>query len=453
MPYTPHTKDEIKQMLEAIGASRIEDLWSAIPEGVRLGRPLDLPSGLAESELVDEVGRLAAMNRSAKDLKCLLGGGTYHHYVPPAVLEVISRSEFYTAYTPYQPEVSQGTLQAIFEFQTMVSELFGMEVANASMYDGASATAEAALMAERIRPKNKTGAILVARSVNPLYRSAIKTYCGRLDREIVEIGFDRESGALDLDELGKKADGALAAIVQSPNYFGAVEDLELVGGLCKERDVVFISAVTESLSMGLLEPPGVFGADIVAGEGQSLGVPMGFGGPHLGLFACREKNARKAPGRLVGETVDADGRRGYALTLATREQHIRRAKATSNICTNQGLMALSAAVYMSLIGPEGIREIAATNRARCEYLKDALAGRGVGETVFTAPTFNEFVIDVGREPGPVIEAMLEAGFMAGIPLGGDYPELKDSMLVTVTETLNQDDLDAYAEALAAAASG
>jgi glycine dehydrogenase subunit 1 len=439
-------------MLKRIGAERIEDLWKAVPERIRFRRPLDLSPALGEAELVRALKGLAAENLDAGRLRCFLGGGTYHHYIPAAVDQLASRSEFFTAYTPYQPEISQGTLQAVFEFQTMVCELLGMDSANASMYDGAEAAAEAVLMAERLSPKNKSGAVVMARSLNPLYRATVATYLKHSGRPLVELNHDA-SGALDPAELKKQAQGALCVVAQHPNYFGCLENMAEVAAVCGETGALLIVVVTEALSLAMLEPPGSFGAAIAVGEGQSLGIPMGYGGPHLGLLACRDDDVRKMPGRLVGETVDADGRRGFVLTLATREQHIRRAKATSNICTNQGLLALSATIYLSLMGPRGLYETAAVCRGRCEYLKEKLAERGAGKPVFTAPTFNEFALDLGRPPGPVLRAMRERGFLAGIPLGKDYPGLKNSILVTVTEMLTRDDLDAYAQELAAALAG
>jgi glycine dehydrogenase subunit 1 len=447
MPYLPHTDDDVKTMLASIGAAGMEDLWTALPERIRLRRPLNLPAGLPEAELAEAVKTLAAGNREAGKLACFLGGGSYFHYIPPAVDQLLSRSEFYTAYTPYQPEISQGTLQAIFEFQTMICELTGMEVANASMYDGAQAAAEAVLMAERMRPRNKDGAVVVARSLNPLYRRVIATYLAHSGRRLKEIPFDA-AGGLDLAALRREVKGALCVVAQHPNYFGCLEPLAEIGAAGQEAGAVTIAVVTEALSLGLLEPPGALGADLVVGEGQSLGIPLGFGGPHLGLFACREDDMRKMPGRLVGETVDHEGRRGFTLTLATREQHIRRAKATSNICTNQGLMSLAAAIYLTLVGPEGLAELATENRARAERLRDLLGEAGAGKPAFTGPTFNEFVLDLGRDPGPVIAAMLAEGFLAGIPLAPDYPELPSGLLVTVTEMTAADALAPYARLLA-----
>ncbi len=447
MPYIPHTDKEVKMMLEAMGASSMEELYKDVPEAIRLKRRLELPDPLSESELVRHVQVLAGQNRSARDLVSLLGGGAYFHHVPPAVDQVISRSEFYTSYTPYQAEVSQGTLQAIFEYQTMVCELLGMEVANASMYDGAEAAAEAVLMAERIRTKNSQGDIVLAGSMNPLYSSTIKTYLAHSSREIKEIQWTGQ-GATDLDALKKAASGSLAVVVQHPNYFGCMENLQEIADMCQKEGAVMVVAVTEALSMAMLEPPGAMGADIVAAEGQSLGIPMGFGGPHLGLFASRQKHMRKMPGRLAGRTNDTDGRDGYVLTIATREQHIRRGKATSNICTNQGLLALASAVYMSLLGPEGLKELAAINRSRCEYLKYRLEKEKAGKLCFAAPTFNEFVLDLERPPGPVLESMKQKGFLAGIPLGKHFPKIENAILVTVTEMNTKNELDRFADELA-----
>lgn len=447
MPYIPHTEDDVREMLARIGAKEMEELWAAVPEKARLRRPLNLPKGLGESEVVKQVRGLAGRNREAGQLVCFLGGGTYWHHVPAAVDHLLSRSEFYTAYTPYQPEISQGTLQAIFEFQTMICELLGMEVANASMYDGAEATAEAALMAERLRPKNEEGALVLCRSVNPRYRRTLRTYLVHSSRLVQEVPFD-DSGQVDLAVLRKQLAGALALVIQHPNYFGCLEPMPEIAEICRESGALLIVVVTEPIGLGLLEPPGSFGADLVVGEGQSLGIPMGFGGPHLGLFAGREEYARKMPGRLVGETVDREGRRGFVLTLATREQHIRRAKATSNICTNQGLLALAAAIYLTLLGPGGLAELAAVNRGRAETLKENLRQAGAGKIRFSAAGFNEFVLDLGRPPEKILSALLGKGILGGIPLGAAYPELANAILVTTTEMTGPDDLERYAADLA-----
>ncbi len=447
MPFIPHTDEDVEQMLDRIGVETVEELFSTIPQQIHQQQETNIPEDLSEQDVIRTVQKMAERNRDCSRLRCFLGGGTYHHYIPPAVPQILSRSELYTSYTPYQAEFSQGTLQSMFEFQTMVCELFGMEVSNASMYDGAQAAAEAVLMALRIRPKNKTGKILMASSVHPLYKRAVRTYLAHFDREIEEIEF-YSSGRMDLDRLRKDASEAVAVMVQHPNYFGVLERMDEIGDICNESEPVLIAVASEPLAMGMLEPPGSFGADIVAAEGQSLGIPMGFGGPHLGLFACRDEDKRKMPGRLVGMTVDREGRQGFVLTLATREQHIRRGKATSNICTNQGLMALAAAIYMSLAGPEGLDEIARTNRANCEYLKQRIEQQGAGKPAFSSPTFNEFVLDLSRDPEPVLKKMLDKGYLAGIPLKKEFPDLQTHLLITVTEMLGKDDLDGFARELA-----
>jgi glycine dehydrogenase subunit 1 len=444
MPFIPHTPDDVRVMLDAIGVPSLDTLFDEIPPALRVGELSALPEALSEGQ----VSRLLTERAAEPQPLCFLGAGAYEHFIPAAVWDIAGRGEFYSAYTPYQPEVSQGTLQGLFEFQTMVCELLGMEIANASMYDGASAAAEAVLMAERIKTRNKTGPVLLARSLHPWYRATIATYLAHSSRPLIEIAFEEESGRLDLERLRSGLKGALAVVVQHPNYFGVLEDLMELARLCREAEAVLIVVVTEALSLGLLDPPGAVGADLVAAEGQSLGIPMGFGGPHLGLLAGREEDARKIPGRLVGETVDQEGRRGYVLTLATREQHIRRAKATSNICTAQGMLALAASIYMTLLGPEGLAELAAINRARSEYLKQVLAERGLGHLRFRAPTFNEFVLDLGRDPAKILERLKDRGFLAGIPLGHDFPELRHAVLVTVTEMVEKDDLDGLASALA-----
>jgi len=446
MPFIPHTDDDIALMLAEIGIGSVDELFSTIPQKIRQQHEPAVPEALSEQELIRTVEKLARGNMDCSRLRCFLGGGTYNHYIPPAVPHILSRSEFYTSYTPYQAEFSQGTLQSIFEFQTMVCELFGMDVANASMYDGAQAAAEAALMALRIRPKDKNGKILMASSLNPLYKRTVRTYLAHLGREIEEIEY-YSSGRMDLDRLRKDAGDAVAVLVQYPNYFGVLERMDEIGDICGESGPVLISVTSEPLAMGMLEPPSSFGANIVAAEGQSLGIPMGFGGPHLGLFACKNDDKRKMPGRLVGMTEDRDGRQGFVLTLATREQHIRRGKATSNICTNQGLMALAAAIYMGLTGPEGLEEIARVNRANSEYLKNLLEEKGAGKIAFSSPTFNEFVLDIAEDPGPVIEKMVRKGHLAGIPLKEEFPELETHLLVTVTEMLSKQDLDDFARDL------
>ncbi len=448
MRYIPHTPDDVAQMLGRIGVGSLEELFVGIPAAVRLQRPLDLPPALAESDLVRELKALAARNATPSSHLSFLGGGAYQHFIPAAVDMLIARSEFYTAYTPYQPEISQGTLQAIFEFQTLVCQLTGMEVANASMYDGASACAEGALMAVRLTRRRK---ILVARALNPRWRAVVATYCRYLDLDVVEVGYGAD-GRTDRDDLAGKLDSQTAAIIAGyPNYFGVVEDLAALASLAQGAGAKLVAGVAEGVALGLLKSPGELGADIVAGEGQSFGIPVSFGGPYVGFFAARMKDVRAMPGRLVGETLDRDGKRGFVLTLATREQHIRREKATSNICSNQGLCALTATVFLSLLGKQGLRELAGQNLAKAAYARAQLAAVPGVSLPFAAPSFNEFVIRTRRPAGAVLAALEQQGIVGGIPLGSDYPELADALLVCVTEQHRRVDIDALVQALAGGA--
>jgi glycine dehydrogenase subunit 1 len=449
MRYIPHTPDDVQQMLARIGVSSLEELFVEVPANVRLPRPLDLPPALAEAELVRELKALAAKNATPASHLSFLGGGAYQHFIPAAVDLLISRSEFYTAYTPYQPEISQGTLQAIFEFQTLVCQLTGMEVANASMYDGASACAEGVLMAVRLTKRRR---VLLARTLNPRWRAVIATYCRYLELELVEVGYGAD-GRTDLDDLAAKLDSDTAAVVAGyPNYFGVIEDLAALARLAREAGARLVTGVAEGVALGLLRSPGELGADIVAGEGQSFGIPVSCGGPYLGFFAARLQDVRAMPGRLVGETVDRDGKRDFVLTLATREQHIRREKATSNICSNQGLCALTATVFLSLLGKQGLRELAQQNLAKAAYARAQLDGIKGISLPFAAPCFNEFVVRCGRPPGAVLAELAARNILGGIPLGQDYPELADAFLVCITEQHRRADIDALAAALAGGAS-
>ena len=445
MRYIPHTPEDIAEMLSRIGVDSIEKLFVEIPESVRLNRPMDLPPPLAESELLRELRKFAAQNASVATHHSFLGGGAYNHYSPVAVDQLISRSEFYTAYTPYQPEISQGTLQAIFEFQTLICQLTGMDAANASMYDGASACAEAVLMAVRLTRRTK---VLLSRALNPRYRETAATYCRYLDMQLVEVAIAAD-GRTDMDDLAAKLDDQTAAVVIGyPNYFGAVEDLAGVAEASHAVGANLVTAVAEPVSLGLLKSPGELGADIVVGDGQSFGLPLSFGGPYVGFFAARQKGLRAMPGRLVGETTDLDGKRGFVLTLATREQHIRREKATSNICSNQGLCALVATVYMSLLGRQGLRELAKQNHAKAAYARERIAGTAGFSLPFASPAFNEFVVRCEADVEPLLKKLEEMGFLAGIPLGPDYPELQDCFLVCVTEQNTRQEIDALVDALA-----
>jgi len=448
MRYIPHTPEDIAEMLSRIGVDSIEDLFVEIPESVRLNRSMDLPPPLAESELLRELRKLAGQNASVATHRSFLGGGAYNHFSPAAVDQLISRSEFYTAYTPYQPEISQGTLQAIFEFQTLICQLTGMDAANASMYDGASACAEAVLMSMRLTRRKK---VLLSRALNPRYRETAATYSRYLDLQLVEVAIAAD-GRTDMADLAAKLDDETAAVVIGyPNYFGSVEDLAGVAEATHAVGANLVAAVAEPVALGLLKSPGELGADIVVGDGQSFGLPLSFGGPYVGFFAARQKGLRAMPGRLVGETTDLDGKRGFVLTLATREQHIRREKATSNICSNQGLCALIATVYLALLGKQGLRELAEQNHAKAAYAREQISGLEGFSLPFASPAFNEFVVRSDSGTDALLQKLQGQGFLAGIPLGSDYPELKDCFLVCVTEQNTRDEIDALVAALAGGA--
>lgn len=445
MRYIPHTDEDIRQMLETIGVGSVEDLFEGVPAAVRLKRPLDLPAPAAESELLRELGRLAAGNATANSHVSFLGGGAYNHFIPSVVDQIISRSEFYTAYTPYQPEISQGTLQAIFEYQTLICQLTGLDAANASMYDGASACAEAVLMAARATRRRK---VLLSRALHPEYRATVVTYCRYLDLQLIEIPFDA-AGRTDKDALERLLDKETAAVVAGyPNFFGVVEDMAAISAAAHGCGAYLVAAVQEPIALGLLKSPGELGADIVAGEGQSFGIPVAYGGPYLGFFAARKKDLRSMPGRLVGETVDRQGRRGFVLTLATREQHIRREKATSNICSNEGLCALMATVYLSLLGKQGMREVAQQNLAKAEYAKQQIAALPGFSLPFSGPTFNEFVVEAREGAEAVLHRLEAAGILGGIPLRRWYGEMPERFLVCVTEQNSRAEIDALVAALA-----
>jgi glycine dehydrogenase subunit 1 len=433
--YCPHTPDEIKQMLETIGVRKMEDLFSEIPEPCRPKGPIALPDGISESEIIEKVSDLADRNRSSDELICFLGGGAYDHFIPAAIKHLLLRGEFFTAYTPYQPEVSQGTLQAIFEFQSLICELTGMDVANASMYEGATALAEAGNMAVNHTGRKK---LVVPMTVHPQYRDVIRRYSRNLDVLMVEIPF--EDGVTDLNRLQEAMDDKTAAVfVSYPNFFGGLEDVELISQMAKKAGALTIVSAYP-IALGMLTSPGCLGVDIVTGEGQSLGIPLGFGGPYLGFMAARNHVLRKLPGRISGKTVDKKGREGYVLTLQAREQHIRREKATSNICTNQALMALNATIFLSLLGDGGLREMASQSFQKAHYLKKEMERVADASFPFATPFFNEFVI---RVPGAKkrLKALQKEGILGGILLEEFYPVLKDAILVAVTEKRNRHELD------------
>ncbi|MFQ5883116.1 MAG: aminomethyl-transferring glycine dehydrogenase subunit GcvPA [Candidatus Methylomirabilales bacterium] len=445
MRYIPNTDADCKRMLQAIGVQTVEDLLADIPQKVRVKGDMKLPSPLSESELLRHMRGLAEKDADVDRYTSYLGAGAYNHFAPSVVNHLILRGEFFTAYTPYQPEVSQGTLQAIYEYQTLICQLTGMEVANASMYDAGSATAEAALMAHRINSREE---VLISRAVHPEYRQVVETYTSRLGMRMVEVPFDR-SGATDLKQAkGLLTNKTSCLILQNPNFFGVVEDLETFAKPAHDKDALVVVAVAEPISLGILRPPGEAGADIVAGEGQALGNGLSFGGPYLGFFASREVYLRSMPGRLVGQTEDREGRRGYVLTLSTREQHIRREKATSNICTNEGLCALAAAIFMVTMGRRGLREMALLNLQKARFTREKVSKvRGFG-LKFGGPTFNEFVVvSKRRAPQEVNRALLKRGIIGGLPLARFYPELRDCLLCCVTEQISREEIERLCKAL------
>ncbi|SHE76641.1 glycine dehydrogenase (decarboxylating) alpha subunit [Desulfacinum infernum DSM 9756] len=437
MRYLPHTPDDVASMLKAVGADSLEELFAGVPEACRRKDAWTLPEPLTEWELNAHMDRLAARMASAHSWKVYLGAGSYEHHIPSTVSYLLGRSEFSTAYTPYQPEISQGTLQGIYEYQTLTARLLGMDVANASMYDGGSALAEALLMAFRITRKKRR--VAVSRAVNPFYRRVVATYFEPTGYDVVELPVLAD-GTTDLSGIGGIEDLAAVA-VQSPNFFGCLEDLEAAGRAIHDAGAVFVACFSEPLAFGIVKSPGSQGADIVCGEGQSFGNPQSFGGPGLGMFATRQEHVRKMPGRLVGRTTDLEGRPGFVLTLSTREQHIRREKATSNICSNQGLCAMTAAMFMATLGGTGIRELAQLNHDKAEYLKEGLLAAGFSAP-FAAPTFNEFVLKAPAGFADTWKRLQQQKIVAGLPLARLYPELDGHYLFCVTETKTRDDLDA-----------
>ena len=444
MRYIPHTETDIQEMLSAIGIKEIGELFHSIPEALRLEAPLNLPPALPEADLTQAMGQLARRNVNLEECAVFLGAGAYRHFTPSIVNHLLLRGEFLTSYTPYQPEVSQGTLQAIFEFQSFVCMLTGMEIANASIYDGASSLAEAVLMAHRV---NNRSEVLMSRTVHPEYRQVVETYTRGIDFKITEVPY-QENGQTDLDFIRENVtDDTSSVVIQSPNFFGIVEQYAELEEFLKEKETLLIVVVAEATSLGILKPPGERGADIVVGEGQGWGLPVSYGGPHVGFFATQESFFRQVPGRIVGETVDRAGQRSYALTLATREQHIRREKATSNICTNQGLCALAATIWLAAMGKQGIRDMALQNLKTANALKDKLRQlKGFGLR-FLADTYNEFVLEC---PGPAQELhakLLEANIVAGLPLGNFYPELDNCLLLCATEMNSLESLDHFADQL------
>ncbi|WP_147533940.1 aminomethyl-transferring glycine dehydrogenase subunit GcvPA [Bacillus marasmi] len=435
--YLPMTEQDQTEMLAAIGVNSIDELFSDIPESIRFKGDYQLKPHLSESSLLKEMTRMAGRNADLKTHSSFLGAGVYDHYIPTIVDHVISRSEFYTAYTPYQPEISQGELQAIFEFQTMICELTGMEVANSSMYDGGTALAEAAMLAAGQTRRKK---VLVSRAVHPEAKDVLRTYARGQNIEIVEIPY--HNGVTDMTELDELIDDEVAAvIVQYPNFFGSIEPLKEIEPIVHAHKAMFVVS-SNPLALGALTPPGKFGADIVVGDAQPFGIPTAFGGPHCGFFAVTNKLMRKVPGRLVGQTVDEKGRRGFVLTLQAREQHIRRDKATSNICSNQALNALAASVAMTALGKQGVKEMALANIQKAHYAKQAFANASF-ELIFNGPAFNEFVIKLNHPIKDINQSLLAKGVIGGYDLGRDFPELTQHMLIAITELRTKTEIDEF----------
>jgi glycine dehydrogenase subunit 1 len=479
MPYLYNTPEDQSAMLAAIGAGSIDDLFEMVPAEMRLNRPLAIPPAMTEIELTQHMTALAAKNEHAGSKVCFLGGGSYDHFIPAVVDEIAGRGEFYTSYTPYQAEVSQGNLQVVFEYQSLITRLTGLDISNASLYDGGSATAEAVLMA--ISSTKRYGKVVTAASVHPEYRQTIATYLKDLGVELVTVGAPQ--GVVSPQELASAIDESTACIVvQQPNFFGCIEDAGSLATIAHDAGALVVASF-DPISLGLLKRPGDWGADIAVAEGHTLGTPMQYGGPYLGIMACRESLVRRMPGRIAGETVDRRGKRCFVLTLQTREQHIRREKATSNVCTNQGLFALRATIYLSLLGPQGLRETANLCLQKSHYAIDQLCGSGATaglpniatgrvsgatgsasatsalasgspqnnsrfELAFTAPTFKEFVIrDRQNRVDELLAAALAAGFLAGVPLSQWYPQLSNCLLIAVTEKRTQREINSLVQSM------
>ena len=445
MRYLPKSPDERRRMLTEIGAASIDSLFQVIPAEYRLTRDLDVPRQHAESEIVDYFR--AAADKNATGYASFLGAGAYRHYRPVIIDSLVQRGEFLTSYTPYQAEITQGTLQAIFEFQTMIAELTGMDVANASMYDGSTGAAEAVMMAVRINSRHKA---VVAATVHPEYREVMATYAKHQGLPSTLVGYDRETGRIDMRALEQAVSEETAAVlVQSPNFFGVIEDIPAIAAIAHAKGALLIVSIAEAVSLGTVRPP--VEADIVSMEAQSFGVALSYGGPFCGVIATKEQYVRQMPGRLVGQTVDCNGYRGFVLTLATREQHIRREKATSNICTNQALVALMATIFLTVYGKEGIRELANHNLAKAHYAAETLSAQPGTKQLFTgAPHFNEFVLQTGEAPASWSNRLLNEKIVGGLDLSRWYPDLKHATLWCATEIITRQQIDRAAKVLAAA---
>ncbi len=442
--YIPNTTEQQQAMAKDIGIDSIEDLFASIPEDVCLKKKLSLPKAMSEMEIIGYMNELAGRNKNTCDYTCFLGAGAYDHFVPSVIGHLLSRQEFYTAYTPYQPEISQGTLQAIFEYQSMICSLTGMDVANASMYDGATALAEAASMVCQATRRNE---VLIAKSVHPESREVLKTYARFNKIKVIEYGYD--NGAIDIADIKSKiSDETAAVIIQTPNFFGIIEDLSEAAEIAHANKSLLVASC-DPISLGLLKSPGQMGADIVIGEGQPLSSALSYGGPYLGFFAAKEQLLRKMPGRIVGQTVDKDGKRGYVLTIQTREQHIRREKATSNICSNQSLCALAATIYLTAMGKQGLKKVASDCLSKSRYAYEKLIDIGAFSSVFEAPFFKEFVVKYKGDITQLNKKLLEYKILGGYDLGRDYTDLNNCWLVAVTEKRTKKEIDSFIDKAAA----
>jgi glycine dehydrogenase subunit 1 len=444
MPYIYNTPEDQEAMLAAIGAGSVDDLFAMVPAEMRLKRPLNIPPAMSEMELTQHMTALAAKNAHAGEKVCFLGGGSYDHFIPAVVDEIAGRGEFYTSYTPYQPEVSQGNLQVVFEYQTLIARLTGLDVSNASLYDGGSAAAEAVLMA--VSSTQRYGKVVVTASLHPEYRQTIATYLANLGVDVVTV--PTTTGVVVPEDLAAVVDHETACVVvQQPNFFGCIEDSAGLARIAHDAGALVVAAF-DPISLGLLKRPGDWGADIAVAEGHTLGTPMQYGGPYLGIMACRENLVRRMPGRIAGQTVDRRGKRCFVLTLQTREQHIRREKATSNVCTNQGLFALRATIYLALLGPQGLRETANLCLQKSRYAAEQLCKHDRFELAFDAATFKEFVVrDRQNRVDDLLSSALAAGFLAGVQLGQWYPELHDCLLVAVTEKRTKEEIEGLVNTL------
>ena len=444
MPYLYNTSEDQRVMLDAIGVETIDDLFLGIPDELKLERPLALPAGLSEMEMDQHLRALTAKNLHAGSSVCFLGGGCYDHFVPAVVDTIGSRSEFYTSYTPYQAEASQGNLQVVFEYQSLISRLTGMDVSNASLYDGASATAEAVLMA--LSATRRHGKIILPESLHPEYRATVRTYLENIDLEIVTL--KTPAGVIDVQQLAEELDDTVAAVVlQQPNFFGCIEDALNIAQVAQDVGALLITAF-DPISLGILTRPGDYGSNIAVAEGHTLGTPMSYGGPFLGIMACEKQLVRRMPGRIAGATVDRRGNPCYVLTMQTREQHIRREKATSNVCTNQGLFALRATVYLAQLGPQGLRETANLCLQKSHYAAQQLCQHERFSLAFPQPTFKEFVVrDAENKVDHLLATAEKSGFLAGVPLSRWYPDLADCFLVAVTEKRTREEIDQLVKVL------